>query len=85
MWQTKYALAVPKNLGVGMNFRPCSEGYFLSGRLQSVVHAAWAGLPNNLHKHNAKRANYTTSQSFTEQMNILDFLLISNLKFLDKI
>jgi hypothetical protein len=26
MWQTKYALAVPKNLGVGVNFRPCSEG-----------------------------------------------------------
>ena len=32
MWQTKYASAVPKNLGVGVNFRPCSEGYFLSGR-----------------------------------------------------
>ena len=28
----KNALAVPKNLGVGVNFRPCSEGYFLSGR-----------------------------------------------------
>ena len=27
-----WALAVPKNLGVGVNFRPCSEGYFLSGR-----------------------------------------------------
>ena len=24
--------SVPKNLGVGVNFRPCSEGYFLSGR-----------------------------------------------------
>ena len=22
MWQTKYASAVPKNLGVGVNFRP---------------------------------------------------------------
>ena len=32
LWQTKYASAVPKNLGVGVNFRPCSEGYFLSGR-----------------------------------------------------
>ena len=32
MWQTKYALAVPKNLGVGVNFWLCSEGYFLSGR-----------------------------------------------------
>ena len=32
MWQTKYAAAIPKNLGVGVNFRPCSEGYFLSGR-----------------------------------------------------
>ena len=36
MWQTKYALAIPKNLGVGVNFRPCSKGYFLSGRPQSV-------------------------------------------------
>ena len=25
MWQTKYALAVPKNLAVGVNFRPDSE------------------------------------------------------------
>ena len=25
MWQTKYASAVPKNLGVGVNFRPCSD------------------------------------------------------------
>ena len=31
-WQSKYASVVPKNLGVGVNFRPCSEGYFLSGR-----------------------------------------------------
>jgi hypothetical protein len=29
MWQTKYASAVPKNLG--LIFRPCREGYFLSG------------------------------------------------------
>jgi hypothetical protein len=32
MWQTKYALAVAKNLGVGVNFGSCSEGYFLYGR-----------------------------------------------------
>ena len=32
MWQTKYASAVPKNLGLGVDFRPCSEGDFLSGR-----------------------------------------------------
>ena len=37
MWQTKYALAVPKNFGLGLNIWPCSEGYFLSGRLQSVT------------------------------------------------
>ena len=37
MWPTKYASAVPKNLGVGVNFRPISEGYFLFGRPQSVV------------------------------------------------
>jgi hypothetical protein len=33
MWQTKYALAVPKNLGLGFNFWLCSEGFFFSGRL----------------------------------------------------
>ena len=31
-WANAYAYAVPKNLGVRVNFRPCSEGYFLSGR-----------------------------------------------------
>ena len=39
MWQTRYALAVPKNLGLGQNFLPCSEGYFLSGCPQSVAMA----------------------------------------------
>ena len=28
MWQTKYA----KNLGVGVDFRPCGDGDFLTGR-----------------------------------------------------
>ena len=37
MWQTKDAAAIPKNFGLGLNFRPCSEGYFLSGGLQSVL------------------------------------------------
>ena len=32
MWLTKYASAVPKNLGVGVDFRLCSEGDFLTGR-----------------------------------------------------
>ena len=36
MWQTKYASAVPKLLGVGVDFRPCSEGNFLTGRPKSV-------------------------------------------------
>ena len=31
MWQTKYASAVPKNLGVRVNFWPCIKKYFLSG------------------------------------------------------
>ena len=39
MWQTKYASAIPKNLGVGVDFRPCSEGDFLTGRPQSVIKA----------------------------------------------
>ena len=33
MCQTKYALDVPKNLGVGVDVRPCSEDDFLAGRL----------------------------------------------------
>ena len=32
MWQIKYALAIPKNLGVGVDFQPCSEDDFLTGR-----------------------------------------------------
>ena len=28
MWQTKYASAIPKNLGLGLNFRPCSDRLF---------------------------------------------------------
>ena len=36
MCQTKYALAVPKDLGVRLNFQPCSEGCFFSGRPWSV-------------------------------------------------
>ena len=31
MWQTKYALAVPKKLGVGVDFWLCSEDNFLTG------------------------------------------------------
>ena len=37
MWQTKYASAVFKNFGVGVNFRLFSEDYFLSGHSWSVV------------------------------------------------
>ena len=32
----EYALAVPKNLRLGLNFRPCCEGNFFTGRPQSV-------------------------------------------------
>ena len=37
MQQTKYASAVPKNLGLGFDFRPCSEGDFLTKRPLSIV------------------------------------------------
>ena len=37
-----YASAVRKNLGVGVDFRPCSEGDFLIGRLYSVVLRMWS-------------------------------------------
>ena len=36
MWQTKFFLAVPKNLGLGFDFRPCSEGNFLIRRPWSL-------------------------------------------------
>ena len=36
MWKTKYASAVRKKLGLRLNFRPSSEGHFLSGRPLSV-------------------------------------------------
>ena len=36
MWQTKYAAAVPKTLGLGLNFWLCSEGYFFSRRQWSL-------------------------------------------------
>ena len=32
MWKTKYASAIPKNVGVGVDFRPCSEGDFPTRR-----------------------------------------------------
>ena len=43
LWQTAYALAVPKNLGVAIDFWLCSEGNFLSGLCSpwlAVVEAA---------------------------------------------
>ena len=49
MWQAKYALAVPKSLGVGVNIRPCSEDDFLSGRPQSVKLAVLFNGPNPIH------------------------------------
>jgi hypothetical protein len=32
MWQTKYASAVPKNLGLGVDFQSSSKGDFHTGR-----------------------------------------------------
>ena len=59
MWQTNYASAVPKTLGVGVSFRPCSEGYFLSGRPQSVVVAFSEKLNFNKILLNAPSEYYT--------------------------
>ena len=42
MWQTKEASAVPKNLGLGFNFRLCSEGDFLTGHpLGQSINQKW--------------------------------------------
>jgi hypothetical protein len=48
MWQTKYALVVLENLGVGVNFRPCSEGSFLSGHPWSVSQSISISQPSKL-------------------------------------
>ena len=32
LWPSQKSWTLPKNLGVGVNFRPCSEGYFPSER-----------------------------------------------------
>ena len=37
MWQTKYASAVTKNLGVGVDFRLCSEGDFLTEEFENMI------------------------------------------------
>ena len=67
MWQTKYPLAIPKNLGVGVNFRPCSEGYFLSGRPQSVSFGMRrAGL-----NHSLANALYTTQYFYYKVHSLL--------------
>ena len=48
MWQTKYAAAVPKNLGLGLNLRPCSEGYIFA-LWPSVVRVVKYELKEYLH------------------------------------
>ena len=40
MWQTQYTLAVPKYLGVGVNFRQCSEDYFSNVKGHSPFYSA---------------------------------------------
>ena len=57
MWQTKCASAVPKSLGLGLNFRPYSEVYFVSGRLWSVFVMHSLGLITHYDKkgHNTKK------------------------------
>ena len=57
MWQTKYAPAVPKTLGVEVDFRPGSEGVFLTRRPQSVrqgMHSARPGIESTKAKEIAK-------------------------------
>ena len=44
MWQTKHALAVPKNLGLGFDFQPYSKAYFLSGKCFTCVTKTIANL-----------------------------------------
>lgn len=44
MRQTKYASVKPKNLGLGFDFRRCSEGHYLTGNVTyraSLVRGLW--------------------------------------------
>ena len=43
MWQIKYDLAVPKNLGVGVDFQPWSEDDFLTGHPKSLERSPAVG------------------------------------------
>ena len=49
MWQTKYALAIPTNLGVGVDFRPFSEGDFLSSVVGTINDALGKDPLKNCH------------------------------------
>ena len=84
MWQTKYAAAIPKNLGVGVNFWPCSEGYFLSGRPQSLL--LCSKIKKDLCKIVTKSLIVTKCNVIISRLNyrfgLLSLSLVSNHKFL---
>ena len=43
MWQTKYDLAVPMNLGLGFDFQLCSGGDFLTVVVCDTKHEKMVG------------------------------------------
>ena len=71
MCQAKYASAVPKNLGVGVDFRPCSEGNFLTGRPQSV--ALWPCQTSQKNNLKANILNHCVCEGVTSDPH--DFIV----------
>ena len=70
-------MALSKNLGVGVNFRPCSEGHFLSECPQFVVldgfNSFWSG-PNQKNQSNLylTKMTWTRPKQFVSIQNNLD-------------
>ena len=65
MWQTKYDSAVPKNMGVGVNLRLCSEDYFLSWHLKSVNDTKLVKYDQGCRLHTSK-INFESFRTFRD-------------------
>ena len=72
MWQTYFTLAVPKNLGVGVNFWLCSKDYFPYVKWHcyflSVVRAFTNCSPDLIVQSNLRICQAIMKQFFWEQM-----------------
>ena len=70
MWQTKYASAAPKNLGVRVVFWPCSVGDFLNGRPHFVFKTMSQFM--SMHLKENENANQTLSLGYLTFIYIVE-------------